>query len=146
MSRFRIFIPLGIGLLMALAAVPGGAAEGSAGIPAKLPGPFPLTASALRARQLLSAGQIDEAERMVRAALAAGTDDGLLSVSGEIEFRRANFAEAAHAYRAAIALNPDNARAWWGLGRIEQAHFRSGSARGFFAKAFSVSPRDPDII
>ena len=39
MPRFRILIPLGIGLLMALAAVPGGAAEGSAGVAANLTGP-----------------------------------------------------------------------------------------------------------
>ena len=146
MPRFRILIPLGIGLLMALAAVPCGAAEGSAGVAANLNGPLPAAASEARARQLLSTGQTDQAERMVRAALGAGADDGLLSVSGEIEFRRANFAEAAQAYRAAILLNPDNARAWWGLGRIEQAHFRRASARDFFAKAFSLNHRDTDII
>ncbi len=131
---------------MALAAVPCGAAEGSAGVPANLTGLQPPAASVLRARQLLSAGQIDQAERMVRAALAAGADDGLLSVAGEIQFRRANFAEAAQSYRAAIALNSGNARAWWGLGRIEQAHFRPQGARDFFARAFSLNHLDTDII
>jgi hypothetical protein len=144
--RFRIFTALEIGLLMALAAVPGGAAEGSAGAPANLPGLHPPAVSALRARQLLSAGQTDQAERTVRGALAAGADDGLLTVSGEIHFRRANFADAAQAYHAAIALNPDNARAWWGLGRIEQAHFRPRRARDLFAKAFSLNHLDTDII
>ena len=49
--------------------------------------PPPLTL--LRARQFLSAGQTDQAERLVRAALAAGADDSLLCLSGEIQFRRA---------------------------------------------------------
>ena len=144
--RFRIYTALGIGLLMTLAAAPGGAAEGSAGAAASLPAPFPPAASVLRARQLLRAGQTDPAERMVRTALAAGADDGLLTVSGEIHFRRANFEEATQAYQAAIALNPDNARAWWGLGRIEQVHFRQRRARDLFAKAFSLNHRDTDII
>ena len=38
--RFRIYTALGIGLLMTLAAAPGGAAEGSAGVAANLPAPF----------------------------------------------------------------------------------------------------------
>ena len=146
MPRFRILIPLGIVLLMALATVPGRAAEGSAGVTANPNGPLPAAGSAAGARQLLSAGQTDQAERMVRAALAGKADDGLLTVAGEIQFRRANFDEAAHAYRAAIALNPDNARAWWGLGRIEQAHFRRVSARDFFARAFFLNHRDTDIV
>src|SRR4051794_24534714 len=146
MPRFRVLIPLGIGLLMALVTMPGGAAEGSAGVTANLNGPFPPAASAARARQLLSAGQTDQAEWMVRAAMGGRADDGLLTVSGEIHFRRANFEEAARAYEAAIALNPDNARAWWGLGRIEQAHFRTRRARDLFAKAFSLNHLDTDII
>jgi predicted aspartyl protease len=83
---------------------------------------------------------------MVRAALAAGADDSLLCLSGEIQFRRARFPDAARAYEAAIALNPDNARAWWGLGRIEQANFREQRARDLFSRAFGLNHRDIDII
>jgi predicted aspartyl protease len=140
MPRFPVFTPMGIGLLMALASGSGRAAEGSAGAPVNLPAPV------VRARQLLSAGQTDQAERLVRAALASGADDGLLSLAGEIHFRRANFPEATRAYEAALALNPDNARAWWGLGRIEQAQFRGQRARDLFSKAFALNHRDTDII
>jgi predicted aspartyl protease len=83
----------------------------------------------------------------VSAALAAGgSDDSLLCLWGEIRFRRADFAEAARAFESALSLNPDNARAWWGLGRIEQANFRGQRARDLFSKAFSLNHRDTDII
>lgn len=83
MPRFRSFTPIAIGLLMALASGAVRAAEGPAGAAA----PIPPVAAAARARQLLNAGQTDLAERMVRAALAAGADDSLLCLSGEIHFR-----------------------------------------------------------
>jgi tetratricopeptide (TPR) repeat protein len=106
----------------------------------------PLVTGAARARQFLNTGQADQAERVVRAALASGADDALLCLSGEIQFRRANFTEAARAFEAAVGLNPGNARAWWGLGRIEQAHFREQRARDLFSRAFLLGHRDTDII
>jgi hypothetical protein len=65
---------------------------------------------------------------------------------GRNPLSRARFPEAARAYEAAIALNPDNARAWWGLGRIEQANFREQRARDLFSRAFGLNHRDIDII
>ena len=85
MPRFRIFAPVGIGLLMVLASAPARAAEGSTGAPLNPPAPT------VRVRQLLTAGQTDQAERLVRAALAADDDDALLCLSGDIHYRRANF-------------------------------------------------------
>ncbi len=146
MPRIGRFIPAGIGLLMTLASGEIRAAEGSAGAPGSFPSLTAPAANAARARQLLRVGQTDQAERLVRAALAAGADDSWLCLSGEIHFRRADFVEAAHDFEAAIALNPDNARAWWGLGRIEQAHFRGQRARDLFSKAFCLDHRDTDII
>src|ERR1039458_9323797 len=87
MPRFQLFTPIAIGLLMALASGAARAAEGSAGVAVNLPAPIPPAATASRARQLLNAGQTDLAERMVRAALAAGADDLLLCLSGEIQFQ-----------------------------------------------------------
>jgi tetratricopeptide (TPR) repeat protein len=137
---------MGIGFLVALGSGTIRAAEGSAGAgvnPAAFAAP---AVTAARARQLLVAGQPEQAERMVRAALSAGADDSLLCVAGEIQFRRGRIADAALAYEAAIALNPDNARAWWGLGRIEQANFREQRARDLFSRAFGLDHRDTDII
>src|SRR5579862_695988 len=82
-----------------------------------------------RARELLRAGQPAPAERLVHAALATSRDGALFCLSGEISFRLANFAEASKAFAAALEQNPENARALWGLGRIDQLHFRQESAR-----------------
>jgi tetratricopeptide (TPR) repeat protein len=131
---------------MALAPGTVRAAEGSAGVGVNLAPLTPPAVTAARARRLLIAGQPEQAERMVHAALSAGADDSLLCVSGEIQFRRGRFPDAARDYEAAIALNPDNARAWWGLGRIEQANFREQRARDLFSRAFGLNHRDTDII
>ena len=135
MARDRIFAALTVGLLATLFLAK---ADDSA---PSLPNP-----TLSRARQFLSAGQSAQAESLVNAALASGKDDALLCLSGEIQFRRARFAEASSAFAAALALNPENARAHWGLGRIDQFHFRGDSARDRFARAFSLNHRDTDII
>jgi tetratricopeptide (TPR) repeat protein len=99
-----------------------------------------------RARELLRTGQPALAERLVRAALGGSADGALLCLAGEISFRRGHFAEAAKAFAAALEQNPDNARALWGLGRIDQLYFHPESAREHFARAYRLDPRDTDII
>ena len=99
-----------------------------------------------RGRALLASGQVREAEKSVRAALASSVRDDLLCLWGEIQFRRGNFPEATSAFESAAKLNPENARAWWGLGRVEEIHFRRDRARELFAKAYGLDPRDTDII
>jgi hypothetical protein len=145
MVRDRFFRAVTAGLMATLYFAPQRAQAGtpdseeSISVPASRPG-------LARARQYLRAGQTEQAERLVRAGLAYGADDSLLCLSGEIHFRRANFAEASSAFAAALARNPENARAHWGLGRIEQLHFRGDSARDRFARAFALDHRDIDII
>jgi hypothetical protein len=92
------------------------------------------------------AGHIRDAERFTRAALATGADDAALSLWGDIQFRRGDFAEAAKAFAAAADLNPENARAVWGQGRIAEVQFRRQEARDLFARAYQLDPRDTDII
>src|SRR5215471_4782712 len=101
-------------------------------------------AEAERAHDLLAAGQVQEAARIARTSRAA--DDRTACVWGEIQFRRAAFDEAASAFAEAARLNPENARAWWGLGRIEEIRFRRERARDLFAKAYRLDPRDSDIV
>jgi hypothetical protein len=97
-------------------------------------------------RALLTTGRVREAEKSVRAAMAGGAGDELLCLWGEIQFRRASFSEASTAFESAAKLNPENARAWWGLGRIEEIHFRREQARELFAKAYRLNPRDADLV
>ena len=142
MPRFRILIPLGIGLLMALAAVPGGAAEGSAGVTANLTGPLPPAASAVRARQLLSAGQTDQAERMVRTALAAGADAGT-----PVGFRRNSFPPgqlrgSGTGLRGCDRVESGQCPRLVGIGANRTGAFPAGECPRFFREGlFPESPR-----
>src|SRR5262245_40628544 len=79
-------------------------------------------------RAMLRSGRTSEASRLIERAMDAGTDDGLWCLAGEIQFRNGDFAAATQAFRAALDRNAGNARAWWGLGRLEQIHFRSAAA------------------
>ena len=143
MPRLRILAPMGIAFLLTLTSGPsmgGGRISGGSSEPS-CPRRLRFPRAPVSRRRPDRSGGPPGTRRSRR-----GADDSLLCLSGEIQFRRANFAEAARAYEAAIALNPDNARAWWGLGRIEQAHFRGQRARDLFSKAFALNPRDIDII
>jgi hypothetical protein len=111
-----------------------------------VPAMVSVSSSAVQVRGLLMSGHIRDAERLTRAALATGADDSVLSLWGDIQFRRGDFAEAAKAFTAAADLNPENARAIWGLGRIAEAQFRRQEACDLFARAYQLDPRDTDII
>jgi tetratricopeptide (TPR) repeat protein len=65
---------------------------------------------------------------------------------GEIQFRRGNFEDAAKAFGSASDLNPYDARAVWGLGRVEEVRFQREHARELFAKAYQLDPHDSDIL
>ena len=65
---------------------------------------------------------------------------------GDAAYRQADFEAAESFYRSALSADPACARALWGLGRIAELHFRRGAARDYFAAAFRLDPRDPQII
>ncbi len=107
---------------------------------------FPLNISpTAQGRALLRAGRLAEAEQVVRAVLENSTDDGWC-LAGELRFRRGDFDAARQAFEKAASLNPKDARAWWGLGRIELLYSRRESARGLFSRAWHLDPRDPEIL
>src|SRR6266700_2135740 len=68
------------------------------------------------------------------------------AASGDIAFRKSDFASAESLYRRALAEDETCARAIWGLGRIEELNFRRAAARDHFAAAYRLDPRDPKII
>jgi Flp pilus assembly protein TadD len=110
------------------------------------PSPVSLrSAAAIQGRALLRAGRLAEAEHAVRSAHQAG-DESAWSLAGELSIRRGDFAAAHRDLEKAAALNESNARAWWGLGRIEQLHFRPDAARDLFARAYRLDPADPEIL
>src|SRR5205823_12074635 len=65
---------------------------------------------------------------------------------GDIAYRKAEFESAESYYRAALAVDRKCARAVWGLGRIAELNFLRGAARDYFAAAYRLDPRDPQII
>src|SRR5437016_3296746 len=65
--------------------------------------------------------------------------------AGQAQFRRGDFVEAAKTFAAAVEVNSDNARAWWGLGRVAEIQFQREKARDLFARAYRLNPRDPGI-
>ena len=99
-----------------------------------------------RGRALLRSGDVAEADRLVRAGLEPGADDAIWCLAGEVRFRRGDFDGARRAFQTATDTNRDNARAWWGIGRIERIHFNPAAARDLFAKAYRLDPHDTDII
>ena len=113
MAGDRIFAAVTVGLLATLYFAPHRAEAGT------------LEAETLsHARQLLRAGQTEEADRLVHSGLSGAPDDGLLCLVGEIEFRRADFAAASSAFTGALEQNPQNARAHWGLVRTRRSAHR----------------------
>ena len=80
------------------------------------------------------------------ASLPNGQVAAYCAASGDIAFRKSDFASAESLYRRALAEDDACARAVWGLGRIEELNFRRAAARDYFASAFRLDPQDPRII
>jgi tetratricopeptide (TPR) repeat protein len=106
-----------------------------------------LQESVRAARASLRADRVDLAMRQASALRSANpTDAAVQSLLGDIAYRKADFDTAESCYRAAISADRGCARAMWGLGRIEELNFRRGAARDYFATAFRLDHRDPQII
>jgi hypothetical protein len=83
------------------------------------------------------------------AAISASllpTEPVACAAKGDAAFRNSDFAAAEAFYRLAQSQDKACSRAIWGLGRIEELNFRRGAARDYFAMAFRLDPRDPQII
>src|SRR5262245_23777179 len=116
---FRACHPASAGL--AIAMVWFGTAWGAEETTVPMPDSGALVA---KGRAMLRSGKAGDAQRLIARALDSSTDDVLWCLAGEIQFRRGDFQAATRAFRTALDRNPRNARAWWGLGRIEQIYFR----------------------
>src|SRR5262245_47732752 len=78
--------------------------------------------------------------------LRSASDAAVTARLGDRAYRNSDFGRAEALYRSAFSADPGYARAVWGLGRIEELHFRRSSARDYYAAAFRLDPRDPQII
>lgn len=96
---------------------------------------------------LFGDARLDPALRDIRTALSSTPNDSrVLARLGDVLFRRANFEVAEEAYQAALRLNRNEARGYWGLGRLASLNSRAVEAERRFEEAFARNPRDPEII
>ncbi len=80
------------------------------------------------------------------AERAAPDQAETLALLGDVSFRRADFETSEGYFSAAIAANPNCARAHLGLGRLDLLHFRRVSALQHMVAAYSLNPNDPETV
>jgi predicted aspartyl protease len=96
---------------------------------------------------LLKLDDLKAAEKSSVQALRAFPQSGLAhAVRGDVFFRRGLIPEAGDEYQAALNIDPDCARAWLGLGKVEDAHAERGRARESIAKSHQLDPSDGDAL
>jgi Tfp pilus assembly protein PilF len=66
--------------------------------------------------------------------------------SGEVLFRRGEFAQAETEFRAALRRDEKFALAWWGLARIAACSSMYQTADEYFHRAHELDPKDPRIF
>jgi len=66
--------------------------------------------------------------------------------SGEVLFRRGEFEAAESEFKLASKLDPNFARAWWGLARIAECTSMSKTATRYLERAHAIDPSDPRIF
>ncbi len=66
--------------------------------------------------------------------------------AGEVLFRRGEFAHAEAEFKQATQLDPNFARAWWGLARIAACTSMDRTADRYFRRAHELDPRDPRMF
>jgi len=95
---------------------------------------------------LLAAERFDEADRATENALAKNKSDaGLQRVLGDLRFREGRIFDAEKAYKAAIRLDPHNARAIYGISRVFDATSFCKKASEMLQLAHAIDSRDPEI-
>ena len=77
------------------------------------------TESIKKVGQLIATGQLDEAERVCRNALADGTPDAISYINlAHIAYQKRSVSDAIEHLEAALAIEPDNSPALHNLGVI----------------------------
>jgi len=106
----------------------------------------PVAAGILLTEILLVTERFDEADEAVESALAKSKSDaGLERVLGDLRFREGRIVDAEKAYKAAIKLDPHNARAIYGVSRVYGATAFRKKASEMLQVAHAIDPQDPVI-
>ena len=100
--------------------------------------------AALLARALLLDDRADAAERVLATALREHPQDQeLLLARGDLARFNGDAPGAMVAYRRVLADRPENAEAWFGLGRVEAEREAVREGRAALGRAIAISPDGP---
>jgi Aspartyl protease len=99
------------------------------------------------ARKALTNEGVATAWKLSQKALGEAPDSAAAhELSGEVLFRRGEFAAAESEFKLASKLDPNFASAWWGLARIAECTSMSRTAAKYLDRAHSIDPKDPHIF
>lgn len=100
-----------------------------------------------KARKLLYAGKLDEAESLLVQVCSHRPDDGeAWTLRGTIHGVRGQYDEVMACARRAIEVSPRNAMAYSHLGSALAARGRVGEAIAALERATKIAPDNPDIL
>ena len=80
-----------------------------------------------------------------RALVEAPESAAAHEFTGEVLFRRGDFAGAKDAFQRALKLDAHYGLAWWGLARIAECESMHKTAGSYFQRAYVLDPRNPRI-
>lgn len=97
-------------------------------------------------KALLNEG-VATAWKLSQKALAEAPESAAAhEFTGEVLFRRGEFAQAETEFNQSTKLDPRFARAWWGLARIAACESRDKTADQYFQRAHELAPKDSGIF
>jgi tetratricopeptide (TPR) repeat protein len=98
-------------------------------------------------RSLWKEDEVQAAHEAAETALASFPGNAPLNAAmGDVLFRMARIGEAQKAYAKAVGLNPNCARAYYGLAQIHELDFNRKSTKRLIEKAYECDPEDPEIV
>jgi predicted aspartyl protease len=107
----------------------------------------PVEDTLLLGRKALLNDGVTTAWKLSQKALAGAPESaGAHEFAGEVLFRRGEIARAEAEFKQATKLDPNLARAWWGLGRIAACTSMDKTADQYFRRAHELEPRDPRMF
>jgi len=100
----------------------------------------------LLGQTLLAQERFDEADAAVARALAKnGSDARLHCLLGDLRYREGRIFDADKEYKAAVSLDPKNARAVYGISRVFRASSLRKKAAEMLQVAHALDSHDPEI-
>jgi tetratricopeptide (TPR) repeat protein len=107
--------------------------------------PFENTLASGR-KALLNDG-VATAWKLSQKALADAPESAAVhEFAGEVLFRRGEFAQAESEFKQSAKLDPNFARAWWGLAKIAACESLDKTADQYFRHAHELAPKDSRIF